>query len=150
VAQSVWRADAAVGMPVSLPGLLARKSPRQRFAEGWAWLFPARATMINPRSGDEERWRMHEVNVQRAVRAAAARAGLRERVTPHTLRHSYATHAHREGASPRDLQELLGHGHLDTTMRYLSPNPKVASPADRLIRRTDPRTQPETPVVSEI
>lgn len=83
---------------------------------------------------------MHEVNVQRAVRAAAMRAGLEGRVTPHSLRHSYATHAHGDGASARDVQEALGHSHLDTTMRYLTPSPRVASPADRLVRM--PRNVP--------
>jgi integrase len=88
---------------------------------------------VDPRSGEEVRWRMHEVNVQRAVRAAASRGGLEGRITPHGLRHSYATHAHRDGASARDLQELLGHTHLDTTMRYLGHDaPAVPSPLDRL------------------
>lgn len=135
LARAVWRADTAAEIPVSLPGLLARKSPRLAFTEAWAWLFPAHAPSANPRSGRKERWRMHEVNVQRAVRAAAARVGLTGRVTPHSLRHSYATHAHRDGASARDVQEALGHAHLETTMRYLTPAPRVASPADRLVRR---------------
>jgi site-specific recombinase XerD len=67
---------------------------------------------MHPRTGERIRWRMHEVNAQRAVRAAAAKAGLAVRVTPHVLRHSYATHAHASGAPARDLQEVLGHGKL--------------------------------------
>ena len=64
---------------------------------------------------------MHEVNAQRAVR-----------VTPHVLRHSYATHAHASGAPARDLQEVLGHRKLETTMLYLRPAFGVQSPLDAL------------------
>ena len=78
------------------------------------------------------RWRMHEINAQRAVRAAAARAGLAVRVTPHVLRHSYATHVHASGAPARDLQEMLGHRKLETTMLYLRPSFGVRSPLDAM------------------
>jgi integron integrase len=136
LARAVWRGDVAAGLPVALPGLLAKRNPRLALSEGWAWVFPAHQPAPDPRTGEIARWRMHEVNVQRAVRAAAAKTGLSGRITPHGLRHSYATHAHQDGASARDLQELLGHGHLDTTMRYLSPEAaRVASPLDRLVRR---------------
>ena len=76
---------------------------------------------------------MHEINAQRAVRAAAAKAGIATRVTPHVLRHSYATHAHASGAPARDLQEILGHGKLETTMRYLRPSFGVQSPLDAML-----------------
>ena len=122
LARAVWQADAAAGLPVALPGLLARKSPRLAFTEAWSWIFPAHKASKHPRTGEPVRWRMHEVNVQRAVRAAAAKAGLPGRVTPHMLRHCYATHAHEAGATARDLQEALGHNQLDTTMRYLTPS----------------------------
>ena len=75
---------------------------------------------------------MHEINAQRAVRAAAAKAGIAVRVTPHVLRHSYATHAHASGAPARDLQEVMGHGSLETTMRYLRPSFGIQSPLDAL------------------
>ena len=81
-----------------MPGLLARKSPRLALTEGWAWVFPALHPMKHPRTGELVRWRMHEVNVQRAVRAAAEKTGLAGRVTPHVLRHCYATHAHDAGS----------------------------------------------------
>ncbi len=131
MARAVWKADRAAKLPVQLPGLLARKSPGLGLTEGWAWVFPAHAPMKHPRTWERVRWRMHEVNVQRAVRAAAARTGLAGRVTPHVLRHCYATHAHQAGATARDLQAVLGHTHLDTTMRYLAPSAMgVRSPLD--------------------
>ena len=114
-----------------MPGLLARKSPRLALTEGWAWVFPAHHPAKDYRTGAQVRVRMHEVNVQRAVRAAAEKTGLAGRVTPHVLRHCYATHAHAAGAPARNLQEAMGHTHLDTTMRYLTPTTDgVRSPLD--------------------
>ena len=131
MARAVWRADRAAGLPVRLPGLLRRKSPGLALTEGWAWVFPAHAAGAHPRTGELVRWRMHEVNVQRAVRAAAERAGLAGRVTPHVLRHCYATHAHEAGAPVRNLQEAMGHTQIETTMRYLTPSAAgVRSPLD--------------------
>ena len=133
VARAVWRGDAAAGVPVALPGLLARKSARLGLSVAWAWVFPGHGLAKHPRTGGRVRWRMHEVNVQRAVRAAAARAGLVGRATPHVLRHCYATHAHRSGAAARDLQAVLGHSQLETTMRYLAAEPgRVRSPLEAL------------------
>ena len=123
-ARAVWKADVAAG-------LLARKSPRLARTEAWAWVFPAHAPMAHLLTGERVRWRMHEVNVQRAVRAAAEKAGLAGRVTPHVLRHCYATHAHEAGAPVRNLQEAMGHTQMETTMRYLTPSADgVRSPLD--------------------
>ena len=130
-ARAVWRGDAAAGLPVAMPGLLAKKSPKVALTEAWAWLFPAHQPTNHPRTGLRVRWRMHEANVQRAVRAAAARTGLAGRVTPRVLRHCYATHAHEAGAPARNLQEAMGHAQLETTMRYLTPSAAgVRSPLD--------------------
>lgn len=52
------------------------------------------------------------------VKKAAAEAGIVKRVTPHTLRHCYATHLLEAGANIRDVQELLGHASVETTMIY--------------------------------
>jgi integrase/recombinase XerD len=74
------------------------------------------------------RWRCHETNVQRAVKAAARECKL-EGLTPHLLRHAFATHALMGGAFVRDLQVVLGHNHLETTMLYLHAEAgRVASP----------------------
>ena len=67
----------------------------------------------------------------RVQRAAAAKTGLAGKVTPHVLRHCYATHAHEAGAAARNLQEAMGHTQLETTMRYLTPSAAgVRSPLD--------------------
>jgi len=125
--------DRASGLPVALPGLLAKKNPRSGLSRGWAWLFPARSACQCPRTGATVRWRCHEANVQRCVRQAAEAAGLDGHVTPHNLRHAYATHAADRGASMRDIQEALGHSSLETTMVYLHPTPaRIPSPLDLL------------------
>jgi integrase len=133
VARAVSKADVEAGLPVALPGLNGVKNPRARFDAGWAWVFPMEKATVHPRTGEKVRWRMHEVNVQRAVRRAADKAGLSVKVTPHVLRHTFATHAHGAGAAARDLQAVLGHTKLETTMGYLDARPtRVVSPLDRL------------------
>jgi site-specific recombinase XerD len=128
LAKALAAQDVAQRLPVALPGLLAKKYPYAEHSERWAWLFPSRSLCRDPRAGKLVRWRCHESNVQRAVRAAANRCGLRG-LTPHHLRHAYATHALQDGAFVRDLQVVLGHAHLETTMNYLHPEAgRVASP----------------------
>lgn len=130
-ARVVWEKDFAARVPVTLPGQLAKKYPQAQFAWNWFWIFPSNSTCKHPRTGEIVRWRMHEANVQRAVKAAARQHGLM--VTPHLLRHAYATHALRQGANVRDLQESLGHSQLNTTMVYLAADQRgVNSPLETL------------------
>jgi integron integrase len=128
LAKSLAAQDHARGIPVALPGLLAKKYPSAARSERWAWLFPSRTTCLDPRNGKEVRWRCHENNVQRAVKTAAHRCQL-DGLTPHSLRHAYATHSLQGGAFVRDLQVILGHNSLETTMLYLHTEAgRVASP----------------------
>ena len=115
-ARAVWERDQLAGLPVALPGLLAKKYPDWRFAWKWAWLFPAHAPCRHPRTDETVRWRCHEANVQRAVRQAARPLGLC--VTPHHLRHAYATHSLNRGVNVKALQLAMGHAHSDTTLGY--------------------------------
>ena len=81
--------------------------------------------------------RRHHVNenlVQKAVKEAAARAGINKKISCHTLRHSFATHLLDSGYDIRTVQELLGHADVSTTMIYThvlnKPGLTVKSPAD--------------------
>jgi len=130
-ARVVWEQDAADGIEAPLPGLLGRKYPRAGLSWGWAWVFPSRTRCQHPRTGQTVRWHCHPANIQRAVKAAARPLGLD--ITPHHLRHAYATHALRAGASVRDLQDALGHSQINTTMGYLTPQAcAVPSPLESI------------------
>lgn len=133
VAVARWEQDAAAGIPVPLPHLLARKYPCNAHARGWYWIFPAATTCRHPRTGDTVRYRCMDTNVQRAVRAAACKVGLTGLVTPHCLRHAYATHALHAGAYVRDVQQVLGHSSLETTQGYLHAEAgRVQSPLESI------------------
>ncbi len=128
--------DRARGVGPWLPDALDRKYPGSRFEWGWYWIFPAQRASLDPALGERFRHHLHETAIQRAVKRAAAEAGLARRVTCHSFRHSFATHLLEDGADIRTVQELLGHRDLRTTMIYthvLDAGPLgVRSPADRL------------------
>lgn len=120
-----------------LPFALERKlGPSASTAWGWQWLFPSSRLSVDPRTGVVQRHHLDPSGPQRAVRAAARRAGIKKRVTTHTFRHSFATHLLESGTDIRRVQELLGHRDLKTTMIYThvarSGPFGVTSPGDRL------------------
>jgi integrase/recombinase XerD len=101
-----------------------------------AWLFPGQ-NPVNPITARQ---------LNRAVTAAKDLAGISKRVSPHTLRHSFATHLLEQGADIRVIQVLLGHAKLETTALYtrvaVSTIRDVESPLDRLSLNPTKRPPP--------
>jgi integron integrase len=111
--------DLQTGMGAApLPFALARKYPRAGCDWGWQFVFPSSHICRDPYTGAPVRFHLHESTVQRAVAQAARAGGITRPVSPHTLRHGFATQLLRAGYDIRTVQELLGHKDVETTMIY--------------------------------
>ena len=121
---------------VVLPFALDRKFPNAATDWQWQFVFPAARICRDPRYGSPSRYHLHESVVQKALAAATRSAGVTKRVSPHAMRHSFATSLLEDGYDIRTVQELLGHRDVRTTMIYLHVMQRgamgVKSPMDRL------------------
>ena len=103
---------------VYLPYALGKKYPSAGREWGWQYIFPSAKHSVDPRSGVTRRHHLDEKGIQRAMKQAVRDAGIVKLATPHTLRHSFATHLLQSGYDIRTVQELLGHKDVQTTMIY--------------------------------
>lgn len=120
------QADLAAGYAgVFLPGQLEKKYRNAAREFVWQWYFPAVRLTEDTSSGGRKRYHLHQSHVQAAVKRAAEAAGIPKRVTPHGLRHTYASHLLMANYDLQTIQKLLGHGDVKTTMIYLQTVPGV-------------------------
>jgi integron integrase len=120
---------------VPLPDVLGNKVPYAETDWRWQFLFPSQILRRDDQ-GRGTRWHADSGVLDRFIRQAVKEAGVAKRVSAHTLRHSFATHLLEAGYDVRQVQTLLGHANLKTTMLYThvmnKPAVSVTSPLDRL------------------
>ena len=103
---------------VFLPASFEKKAKSAARELVWQWFFPAQRLTLVEATREVRRYHVHETDIQRAIKAAARKAGIPKRVSPHTLRHTFATHLLQANYDIRQIQQMLGHSDVRTTMIY--------------------------------
>ncbi len=103
---------------VHLPDALSHKYPKAAKEWAWQYVFPSMRLSVDPRSGRVGRHHISDTAIQGMIKNAIQKAGIPKHASVHTLRHSFATHLLASGVNIREVQELLGHKNVETTMIY--------------------------------
>jgi integron integrase len=123
---------------VNLPDSPGRKYPKAAKEWGWQYVFPASGLSVDPEDGEVKRYHLHSRLLQNAVKEALKKAGIVKHASVHTLRHSFATHLLMSGVNIREIQTLMGHRNVETTMIYTHVIRDITkapqSPLDRLYK----------------
>jgi len=121
---------------VALPSAFHKKSPSAAKDPGWQYVFPSDRISICPKSGRRGRHHIDPSGLEKAIKKAKVLPGITKRISPKTLRHSFATNLLLNGYDIRTVQELLGHERVQTTMVYThvlkAMRGGIVSPVDML------------------
>ena len=138
--------------PTSLDPFLSKLTAKNQSAEQrernaakeliWQWFFPAPTLTFIPTLWEQRRYHLHESHVQGAVKQAATRAGIPKRVSPHTFRHTHASHLLLADYDLQTIQKLLGHSDIKTTMIYLQTVPSLTLKEAKSPLDLDPTLNP--------